>query len=130
VFFREWRFLTGERLQLVTDRRRSYDRFLRTLLVQGQEAGDLATGVDVKYVSFFLLGALNTAPSWYRRDGRDFADTIARNFADLCVSTVLGTRAVLSHKEQASMIRRYIIWRNNHAYDERPGRIAGRANVA
>jgi hypothetical protein len=21
-----------------------------------------------------------------------------------------------SHKEQASMIRRYIIWRNNHAY--------------
>jgi hypothetical protein len=24
-----------------------------------------------------------------------------------------------SHKEQASMIRRYIIWRNNHAYDER-----------
>ena len=24
-----------------------------------------------------------------------------------------------SHKEQASMMRRYIIWRNNHAYDER-----------
>ena len=23
------------------------------------------------------------------------------------------------HQEQASMIRRYIIWRNNHAYDER-----------
>jgi hypothetical protein len=22
-----------------------------------------------------------------------------------------------SHKEQASMIRRYIIWRNNHSYD-------------
>jgi hypothetical protein len=28
------------------------------------------------------------------------------------------------------MIRRYIIWRNNHAYDERLRRIAGRANVA
>ena len=35
-----------------------------------------------------------------------------------------------SHKEQASMIRRYIIWRNTHAYDERLRRIAGRANVA
>ena len=23
-----------------------------------------------------------------------------------------------SHREQASMIRRYIIWPNNHAYDE------------
>jgi transposase len=35
-----------------------------------------------------------------------------------------------SHKEQASMIRRYIIWRNNHAYDERLRRIVAKANVA
>ena len=35
-----------------------------------------------------------------------------------------------SHKEQASMIRRYIIWRNNHAYDERLRQIIDRANVA
>jgi transposase len=35
-----------------------------------------------------------------------------------------------THKEQASMIRRYIIWRNNHAYDERLRRIINRANVA
>ena len=34
-----------------------------------------------------------------------------------------------SHKEQASMIRRYIIWRNNHAYDERLRRIVNRANI-
>ncbi len=35
-----------------------------------------------------------------------------------------------SHNEQASMIRRYIIRRNYHAYDERLRRIVGRANVA
>ena len=35
-----------------------------------------------------------------------------------------------SHKEQASMIRRYIIWRNQHAYDERLARIVAKANVA
>ena len=35
-----------------------------------------------------------------------------------------------SHKEQASMIRRYIIWRNNHAYDERLRQVIERANVA
>jgi hypothetical protein len=28
------------------------------------------------------------------------------------------------------MIRRYIIWRNNHAYDERLRRVIARANVA
>jgi hypothetical protein len=31
-----------------------------------------------------------------------------------------------SHKQQASMIRRYIIWRNNHAYDEQLRRIVNR----
>jgi AcrR family transcriptional regulator len=92
VFFRDWRFLSGERLQIVTERRRGYDRFLRELLHECQEVGDLAVEVDLKYVSFFLLGALNTAPSWYRRDGRDTAETVASRFADLCVSTVLGTR--------------------------------------
>ncbi len=35
-----------------------------------------------------------------------------------------------THKKQASMIRRYIIWRNNHAYDKRLRRIVDRANVA
>ena len=35
-----------------------------------------------------------------------------------------------SHADQASMIRRYIIWRNNHAYDERLRRIVDKANVA
>nr|WP_241258953.1 transposase [Rhodococcus aetherivorans] len=35
-----------------------------------------------------------------------------------------------SHREQASMIRRYIIWRNKHADDERLRKIVDRANVA
>ena len=35
-----------------------------------------------------------------------------------------------THQEQASMIRRYIIWRNNHAYDQRLRRIIDRASVA
>jgi transposase len=35
-----------------------------------------------------------------------------------------------SHREQASMIRRYIIWRNKHAEDQRLRDIVNRANVA
>ncbi|GAA4483860.1 hypothetical protein GCM10023094_36040 [Rhodococcus olei] len=34
------------------------------------------------------------------------------------------------HKEQASMIRRYIIWRNRHAADEKLRDIVNRANIA
>jgi hypothetical protein len=35
-----------------------------------------------------------------------------------------------THEERGSMIRRYIIWRNNHAYDERLRQVVARANVA
>ncbi|MCX4625372.1 histidine phosphatase family protein [Streptomyces sp. NBC_01443] len=35
-----------------------------------------------------------------------------------------------SHKQQGSMIRRYIIWRNKHAADERLSEVVKRANVA
>jgi hypothetical protein len=35
-----------------------------------------------------------------------------------------------SHKEQASMIRRYIIWRNNHPTHPRLRRVVDRATVA
>ena len=35
-----------------------------------------------------------------------------------------------SHKEQASMIRRYIIWRNRNAHDRRLRELVNRANVA
>ncbi len=54
---------------------------------------------------------------------------IEAQFTALRYFTLDGTGHA-SHHEQASMIRRYIIWRNNHAYDERLRRIVAKANVA
>jgi hypothetical protein len=34
-----------------------------------------------------------------------------------------------TREEQASMIRRYIIWRNNHGYDERLRQVVARATL-
>jgi transposase len=62
-----------------------------------------------------------TNSSWLNR--------IEAQFTALRYFTLDGTDHA-SHKEQASMIRRYIIWRNNHAYDERLRRIVNRVNVA
>jgi transposase len=59
--------------------------------------------------------------SWLNRIEAQF--TVLRYFA-------LDGTGHASHKEQASMIRRYISWRNNHAYDEKLRRIVDRANVA
>jgi transposase len=72
-----------------------------------------ASNVEIAYTP--------TNSSWLNR--------IEAQFTALRYFTLDGTDHA-SHKEQASMIRRYIIWRNNHAYDERLRRVVDRANVA
>ncbi|MBC6470661.1 IS630 family transposase [Actinomadura alba] len=62
-----------------------------------------------------------TNSSWLNR--------IEAQFTALRYFTLDGTDHP-SHKEQSSMIRRYIIWRNKHATDERLRAIVNKANVA
>jgi len=62
-----------------------------------------------------------TNSSWLNR--------IEAQFTALRYFTLDGTDHA-SHKEQGSMIRRYIIWRNKHAQDRRLREVVNRANVA
>ncbi len=72
-----------------------------------------ASNVEIAYTP--------TNSSWLNRIEAQF--TALRYFA-------LDGTDHATHKEQGSMIRRYIIWRNTHAHDERLRRIINRANVA
>jgi len=73
--------------------------------------------------------AANNVEIAYTPTNSSWLNRIEAQFTALRYFTLDGTDHA-SHKEQASMIRRYIIWRNNHAYDERLRRIVDRANVA
>lgn len=77
--------------------------------------GDWAAANNVEFAY------VPTNASWLNR--------IEAQFAALRYFTVDGTDHA-SHAEQASMIRRYIAWRNRHRYDTRPREIVNRANVA
>jgi transposase len=72
-----------------------------------------ASNVEIAYTP--------TNSSWLNRVEAQF--TALRYFA-------LDGTDHATHEEQASMIRRYIIWRNNHAYDEGLRQVVTRANVA
>jgi len=67
------------------------------------------------------IACLPTDSSWMNRIEAQF--TALREF------TLNGTDHA-THSEQASMIRRYIAWRNRHTADPRLRRIVKRANVA
>jgi hypothetical protein len=62
-------------------------------------------------------------------DGSHWLNRVEAQFTALRYFALDGTDHA-SHKQQASMIRRYIIWRNNHVYDERrAGRRAGKRSL-
>ncbi|HEY2262192.1 MAG TPA: IS630 family transposase, partial [Streptosporangiaceae bacterium] len=73
--------------------------------------------------------AANNAEIAYTPSNSSWMNRIEAQFTALRYFAPDGTGHA-SRKEQASMIRRYITWRNNHAYDERLRRIVARANVA
>ncbi|MFF7243519.1 IS630 family transposase [Embleya sp. NPDC008237] len=80
-----------------------------------QRVGDWATANNVEFAY------TPTNSSWLNRIEAQF--TALRYFA-------LDGTDHPTHKAQGSMIRRYIIWRNKHAADERLRQIVNRANVA
>ncbi len=73
--------------------------------------------------------AANNVEIAYTPTNSSWLNRIEAQFTALRYFALDGTDHA-SHKEQASMIRRYIIWRNNHAYDERLRQVINRANVA
>jgi TetR/AcrR family transcriptional regulator, cholesterol catabolism regulator len=91
VFFRDWRYLTGEQLEQVAAHRRGYDRLVRGMISDARTAGEVDDAIDEKYASFFILAAVNAVPDWYRTGGRDSAHKIAQAYADLTVGTLIGT---------------------------------------
>ena len=73
--------------------------------------------------------AANNVEIGYTPTNSSWSNPIEAQFTALRYFALDGTDHA-SHKEQASMIRRYIIWRNHHAHDERLRRVVTRANVA
>jgi TetR/AcrR family transcriptional regulator, cholesterol catabolism regulator len=88
VFFREWRFVSGERRERVVAQRREYDRFVRGLIAGCQAAGAAEPDLDLKYASFYVLGAVNSWPDWYDPDSGESPEAIAADGADLALMTI------------------------------------------
>jgi AcrR family transcriptional regulator len=88
LYFRQWRYLTGERLETVMKQRDEYDGFLLNLIREAQAAGNAPEDISAKYMAFFILGAVNGIPDWYRREGRDSVQRISSAYAALAVRVV------------------------------------------
>jgi TetR/AcrR family transcriptional regulator, cholesterol catabolism regulator len=88
VYFREWKHLTEPRREIVQRQRAAFDDLARGLLDEAQGNGEIDAGLDVGYATFFVLGALEGAGDWYRRDGPATPQHIAAEYARMAVQLV------------------------------------------
>jgi transposase len=103
-----------------------YPHAVRIAIVCDNFSPHLTTGKDKRVGQW---AAANDAEIAYTPTNSSWLNRIEAHFTALRYFALDGTDHA-THKEQASMIRRYIIWRNNHAYDERLRQVVARANVA
>jgi AcrR family transcriptional regulator len=90
IYVDEWEHLSGKRLKEVMRIRRVYEERLAGMITEVKEAGAAAPALDVDYATYFIFGALNGLPTWYRRRGPDPAERIADGYAEMIVATVVG----------------------------------------
>ncbi len=90
IYVTEWKHLTGKRRKDVKLIREEYERRLERLIADVVGSGEAAPQLDISYSTYFIFGALNSLPSWYRRRGPDPPEKIADAWAELIVATVVG----------------------------------------
>ena len=92
IYVKEWEHLSGKRRKEVVRIRVDYEQKLARLIGDVKQAGAAGTDLDVNYATYFIFGALNGLPDWYRRRGPNSAEQIADAYASLIVATVVGGR--------------------------------------
>ena len=65
----ELRSLTGEKSDLVLNRRRDYENLVRDIVTDAQASGSVRSDIDPKYLTLLLLGTMNWTLLWFQLDG-------------------------------------------------------------
>ena len=91
VYLNQQHHLTGTNAAEMRLQAREFEQFLRELLAEAKGAGTIGGHVDLKLAAFFMLGALNSLPRWYRTGGSYAPEHIASEFAAMSLRVLTPT---------------------------------------
>ena len=89
VYLNQSRHLTGANREEVRTQARNLEHFLRELLAEARGSGALRQDLDLRLAAYFLLGALNSLPNWYRPDRGYSPETIATTYTEMALRSLL-----------------------------------------
>jgi AcrR family transcriptional regulator len=85
IFLRDFDALSTRRRKQLTDVRDSYDDFVISLILAGQDAGEFRTDVSPHLFAFAIFGMIHWLYQWYRPSGTLSPDEVGRQMAELAL---------------------------------------------
>jgi TetR/AcrR family transcriptional regulator, cholesterol catabolism regulator len=85
VVFHQWRYLTGDRLEIAVEKRRRYEDLITRIVEAGLASGEFDGRLSTKVTVKSLLGSLNWTAEWYRPDGPESPAQIGEHLSEAIV---------------------------------------------
>jgi TetR/AcrR family transcriptional regulator, cholesterol catabolism regulator len=83
IFLRERAALSEKGLRAVRAKREQYQQVVIEVIERGRAEGDFALGGDTRLIAYAIIGMCAWANEWYRPNGAQSMDEIARLYGDL-----------------------------------------------
>lgn len=83
VFLNDWRFLSGERKEIIQAKRDLYESLVQEIIEEGIEWGLFDEDLDARFATIFVLSTANWLYQWYRPDGPLTPEEVATRFSVL-----------------------------------------------
>ena len=106
VFFREFRSLSDDRKEIIRGAGHAYSLFLRSILVEGQEMGQVDAGLNARMATSGIVGMMNSMSFWYQEGGSWTPEEIGSQFGEQVVLGLASEEFTTSCGGRKSLIER------------------------
>jgi AcrR family transcriptional regulator len=88
VYYHDFGLLTSKRKKAIIGQRKFYETFVRGLIVEAQERGEVDAEVDPIVVSNAIFGLVNWIYTWYNPKGSITPEYLGELYAEVAVSGI------------------------------------------
>ena len=90
IYYSDFDLVGDERKPILVEQRKQFERYIRNLIIEAQEAGEVSRDIDPYMATFLILGAMNWAYTWYRPNGRVSPRKLGELAADMAFNGLRG----------------------------------------
>jgi TetR/AcrR family transcriptional regulator, cholesterol catabolism regulator len=83
VALHQWKYLSGERRDVVVSKRRGYEEIFRRIVEDGIRNGELDAALNARIAVLSIIGTLNWTSEWFDGEGPESADQVADAITDI-----------------------------------------------